>query len=1468
MSLMGVASPPFLFPSSSSSPHHLRRVATTAAAAVSSASEDFDYPLADPSVRWPHLRFPHLPAPRFPATVTAAPPAPTTRPPQVEEDDEPGETSALVEPLDARAHRGRVKKLSKLALRRARDWRARVAGLTDAVLALPPGAPVDDVLESARAAPDEVALVVRTVGETSWRRALDVFEWLARSSAPAPRAVAVVLGVLGRARQDAVAEELFLRFAGEGATVQVFNAMMGVYARSGRFDDARQLLDTMHDRGIEPDLVSFNTLINARAKSGCLPAGVALDLLSEVRQAGLRPDVITYNTLISACSQSSNLEDAVTVFEEMLASECRPDLWTYNSMVTVHGRCGKAKEAEQLFRELVEKGFTPDAVTYNSLLYAFAKEGDVEKVEHTCEDLVKAGFKKNEITYNTMIHMYGKMGRLDLAVGLYDEMRAMGCTPDAVTYTVLIDSLGKMDRVAEAGKLLEEMAGAGLKPTLVTFSALICAYAKGGRRAEAEKTFDSMVASGVKPDRFAYLVMLDVFARSGETKKMLNLYRTMMKDSYRPDDGMYQALLAALAKEDKYEEIEEVIQDMELLCQMSPGVISTILIKARCISQGAKLLKKACLQGYEPDIKSLRCIIDGYVTTGKHEEGLSLLECIREHVSSSHDLVSECSIMLLCRKQTSIAAYDEYSRTQMLKYESFGRNCNLYGYLITCLEESELFSEACQVFCDMQFIGIEASKNIYESMISTYCKLGFPETAHRLMDDALQSGIQLSVLSSRVLIIEAYGKMKLWQQAEILVKGLRQTSGIDRRIWNALIYAYAESGLYEQARAVFDNMIKTGPLPTVDSINGMMRALIVDGRLDELYVVVQELQDMDFKISKSTILLMLDAFAKSGDVFEVMKIYNGMKAAGYLPNMHLYRSMISLLCRHNRFRDVELMIAEMEEVGFKPDVAILNALLMMYTATGNFDRTIQVYQSILEAGLEPDEDTYNTLIVMYCRNLRPEEGFTLVNEMGKRGLTPKLQSYKSLLAACEKAEFREQAEQLFEEMRLKSYQLNRSIYHMMMKIYRNAGNHSKAENLLAVMKEDGIEPTIATMHILMTSYGTAGHPQEAEYVLNSLKSSSLEVSMLPYSTVFDAYLKNGDYKLGITKLLEMKRDGVGPDHLVWTCFIRAASLCEQTDDAVLLLKSLQDCGFDLPIRLLTERKPSVLSEVTNYLEELRALEDSAALNFVNALEDLLWAFECRATASWIFQLAVKRSIYRDNVFRYLWQFIRAKFYLILLQFFVFKYLYFIVVEKDWGADFRKMSAGAALVGLTLWLDHMQDASLQGSPESPKSVVLVTGEGEYNMVSLHKTIRAYLLEMGSPFLPCRARSGRFVAKAYSLKMWLKDSPFCMDLELKDIPAIPKLNSMKLIDGYFMRAGLVPAFKDIHERLGEVWPKKFSRLALLSEESRDEVIKAEIQGKKEKLERMKKGLVTARKSKRKPRRTKFVREQEQGMKAVSK
>jgi len=179
--------------------------------------------------------------------------------------------------------------------------------------------------------------------------------------------------------------------------------------------------------------------------------------------------------------------------------------------------------------------------------------------------------------------------------------------------------------------------------------------------------------------------------------------------------------------------------------------------------------------------------------------------------------------------------------------------------------------------------------------------------------------------------------------------------------------------------------------------------------------------------------------------------------------------------------------------------------------------------------------------------------------------------------------------------------------------------------------------------------------------------------------------------------------------------------------------------------------------------------------------------------------------------------------------------------------------------LNIWTSmSWQDASLQGYPESPKSVVLITGTAEYNMVSLDSTLKACLWEMGSPFLPCKTRHGVLVAKAHSLRMWLKDSSFCLDLELKDSPILPELNSMQLINGCFIRRGLVPAFNEITEKLKVVSPKKFSRLALLPDDKRSKVMQADVDGRKEKLEKLKKTDPRLLRKIKKIRKKKFIRE----------
>lgn len=124
--------------------------------------------------------------------------------------------------------------------------------------------------------------------------------------------------------------------------------------------------------------------------------------------------------------------------------------------------------------------------------------------------------------------------------------------------------------------------------------------------------------------------------------------------------------------------------------------------------------------------------------------------------------------------------------------------------------------------------------------------------------------------------------------------------------------------------------------------------------------------------------------------------------------------------------------------------------------------------------------------------------------------------------------------------------------------------------------------------------------------------------------------------------------------------------------------------------------------------------------------------------------------------------------------------------------------------------------------------MITGtQGYQNGVSLNKTIRAHLWEMGSPFYMRPPREGALISKGHALELWLKDSPSCFNLELEDSVIIPKTNSMSFFKGAWMSSGAVPVMMQIHTSIGEVWPRKYSKLAHMTETRRIEALAARIE-----------------------------------------
>jgi pentatricopeptide repeat protein len=109
--------------------------------------------------------------------------------------------------------------------------------------------------------------------------------------------------------------------------VQVFHGIMGVYAKKGDWQAVQQILELMEAKGCVSDIITFNTVINARCK-GELQPGMALAFLKEVRKARVKPDLITFNTLLGGCIANKNFSEAREVVKEMVRRGYEPDAYS------------------------------------------------------------------------------------------------------------------------------------------------------------------------------------------------------------------------------------------------------------------------------------------------------------------------------------------------------------------------------------------------------------------------------------------------------------------------------------------------------------------------------------------------------------------------------------------------------------------------------------------------------------------------------------------------------------------------------------------------------------------------------------------------------------------------------------------------------------------------------------------------------------------------------------------------------------------------------------------------------------------------------------------------------------------------------------------------------------------------------------------------------------------------------------
>ncbi|KAF7833549.1 pentatricopeptide repeat-containing protein [Senna tora] len=209
------------------------------------------------------------------------------------------------------------------------------------------------------------------------------------------------------------------RLIKNGLYLDVFvgTCLIDMYGKCGRLDSAMLLFYEVPRETSVP----WNAIISCHGIHG--HGDVALKLFKDMLAEGVNPDHVTYLSLLSACSHSGLVDEGQWCFDIMQkVYGIMPSLKHYGCMVDLLGRAGYLEKAYNLVNNMPLK---PDASIWGALLAACRIHGNVELGTFASDRLFEVD-PENVGYYVLMSNIYANVGKWEGVVKVRKLARDRG----------------------------------------------------------------------------------------------------------------------------------------------------------------------------------------------------------------------------------------------------------------------------------------------------------------------------------------------------------------------------------------------------------------------------------------------------------------------------------------------------------------------------------------------------------------------------------------------------------------------------------------------------------------------------------------------------------------------------------------------------------------------------------------------------------------------------------------------------------------------------------------------------------------------------------------------------------------------------------------------------------------------------------------------------------------------------------
>ncbi|XP_010458465.1 PREDICTED: pentatricopeptide repeat-containing protein At1g10910, chloroplastic isoform X1 [Camelina sativa] len=377
---------------------------------------------------------------------------------------------------------------------------------------------------------------------------IQLFEWMQQRGKISVSTYSSCIKFVG-AKNVSKALEIYNSIPDESTKINVFicNSILSCLVKNGKLDSCIKLFDQMKRDGLQPDVVTYNTLL-----AGCIKVKngyhKAMELVGELPHNGIQMDSVMYGTVLAVCASNGRCEEAENFIRQMKAEGHSPNIYHYSSLLNSYSWKGDYKKADELMAEMKSIGLVPNKVMMTTLLKVYIKGGLFDRSRELLSELESAGYAENEMPYCMLMDGLSKAGKLEEARSIFDDMKGKGVKSDGYANSIMISALCRSKRFEEANELSRNSETTYAKCDLVMLNTMLCAYCRAGDMESVMRMMKKMDEQAVSPDYNTFHILIKYFIKE---KLYLLAYQTILdmdSKGHRLEEELCSSLIYHLGK--------------------------------------------------------------------------------------------------------------------------------------------------------------------------------------------------------------------------------------------------------------------------------------------------------------------------------------------------------------------------------------------------------------------------------------------------------------------------------------------------------------------------------------------------------------------------------------------------------------------------------------------------------------------------------------------------------------------------------------------------------------------------------------------------------------------------------------------------------------------------------------------------------------------------------------------------------